>query len=155
MGAILRMQLQRLDGILHDLRAIKSRIEKALDGKNGLAVAPSNDPEGDCGLVVALRFDSEAAARAFATAPGVGGTLPIDSGKHVYTNWTPLFEKRIGHHPDVNPFNHPKNQGLRMHYTPDMCARTLDILRRTVYLAVNPDATEEQVQERIDACLNA
>lgn len=155
MGAILRTQLQRLDGILRDLRAVKSRIEKALEGKNGLAVTPSNDPEGDCGVIVALSFANETKARAFASAPGVGGSLPIDSGKHVYTNWTPLFEKRIGHHPDVNPFNHPKNKGLRHNYTPEMCAKTLDILRRTVYLAVNPDATEEQVQQRIEACLDA
>ena len=155
MGAILRMQLQRLDGILHDLRAIQKRIENALDGNNNLKITPSNDPEGDCGVLVALSFEDEDRARAFAAAPGVGGSLPIDSGKHVYTNWTPIFEKRIGHHPAANPFNHPANQNLRTNYTPEMCARTLDILRRTVYLHVNPDATQEEVDARIEACLAA
>lgn len=155
MGAILRMQLQRMDGILADLRRVKRTIEDAVDGRNGLTITPSNDRDGDCGVNVAFSFASEEKARAFATAPGVAGSLPIDSGKHVYTNWTPVFEKRVGHHPDVNPFNHPKNQGLRQNYTPDMCAKTLDILKRTVYLLVNPDATEAEVQARIAACLAA
>lgn len=155
MGAILRMQLQRLDGILADLRGARRRIEAGVDGKNGLTIAPSNDTEGDCGVVVAFQFESESQARSFARAPGVNGTLPIDSGKHVYTNWSPIFEKRIGHHPDLNPFNHPKNQSLRLNYTLDMCTPTLNLLSRTVYLQVNPEWSEEDIDTRIEACLNA
>lgn len=155
MGAILRMQLQRLDGILGDLRAMKNKFEERLEGRHGLRLTPSNDREGDCGIVAAFQFDSEAEARRFAEAPGVWGTLPIDSGKHVYTNWTPIFEKRIGHHPDVNPFNHPRNQNLRQHYTPDMCSSTLDLLRRNVYLPMDIEASEVAMEERIEACLNA
>jgi dTDP-4-amino-4,6-dideoxygalactose transaminase len=155
MGAILRVQLERLDGILADLRAGRHKYIEALDGKYGLKVAPSNDTEGDCGIAVAFQFDTEEEARAFATAPGVEGSLPIDSGKHIYTNWTPIFEKRIGHHPDVNPFNHPKNLGLRQNYTADMCQRTLDLLARTVYLSIDPNAPEGFDEGRIAACIQA
>ncbi|MGC8782761.1 MAG: DegT/DnrJ/EryC1/StrS family aminotransferase [Armatimonadota bacterium] len=152
MGAILRVQLRRLDGILSNLRRIRKRFEQELS-ETGLRVAPSNDPEGDCGVVVAFQFDSEADARAFAQQ--VGGWLPIDSGKHVYSNWEPLLAKRIMHHPDMNPFNHPRNQGLRTKYTPDMCPRTLDILKRTVFLSLHPDWSEEEVSRRIEACRKA
>lgn len=153
MGAILRVQLRRLDGILSDLRRIRKRFEQELAEVPGLRIAPNNDPEGDCGVVVAFQFDSEAQARAFAGP--IGGWLPIDSGKHVYSNWEPLLEKRIMHHPDMNPFNHPRNQGLRMNYTRDMCPRTLDILARTVFLSLHPDWSEEEVAWRIGKCRDA
>ncbi len=153
MGAILRVQLRRLDGILSDLRRIRKRFEQELADLLGLRLAPNNDPEGDCGVVVAFQFDSEADARHFASE--IGGWLPIDSGKHVYSNWEPLLAKRIMHHPDMNPFNHPRNQRLRTDYTPDMCPRTLDILKRTVFLSLHPDWSEEEVSRRIEACRKA
>jgi len=48
-GAILRMQLQKLEGILADLRRIKARIMAELKGKPGIRFMPSNDLKGDCG----------------------------------------------------------------------------------------------------------
>jgi dTDP-4-amino-4,6-dideoxygalactose transaminase len=155
MGAILRVQLQRLEGILRDLRGIKKRFEEELCGVPNLRIAPNNDPEGDCGVVVAFQFDGEESARRFAAAPGVKGGLPIDTDRHVYANWAPVLEKRIGHHPDMNPFNHPRNQGLGTEYSPDMCPRTLDILRRTVYVRPDPDWSEADVLQRIAACRKA
>ncbi len=155
MGAILRVQLQRLDGILADLRRIRKRFEAELATVSGLRVAANNDPDGDCGVVAALQFDTEQMARTFADAPGVHGWLPIDSGKHVYTNWTPLLEKRMGHHPALNPFHHPLNAGLRTEYSPDMCPRTLNLLARTVFISMDPDWSDEEVTERIAACRRA
>jgi len=112
-------------------------------------VAPSNDPAGDCGVMLTLQLKNEAQARAFAAQPGVGGFVLIDHGKHVYTNWEPLREKRISHHPDMNPFFFPKNQGLRADYSDAACPRTLDILRRTVYVSINPDWTDVEVKAKL------
>lgn len=156
MGAMMRVQLGRLDGILADLRNISRGFESELG--DVLKVAPNNDIEGDCGIAATFTFGDEASARDFANKAKVNGPnvwLPIDSGKHVYTNWEPLIEKRIMHHPDMNPFNFPKNQGLRMDYTDEMCERTLGILRRTVYISINPDWTEEQVSKYIEQCRSA
>ncbi len=155
MGAILRMQLQRLPGILADLRRIRARFMKELSGKPGIRFAPSNDSKGDCGVVVSFQFESEALARAFAVAKGIGGWLPINSGKHVYSNWDQILKHRAGHHPDMNPYRMPKNKDLRLNYTPDMCPRTLEILKRTVYLSLHPDLTEAQIRARIEACRKA
>lgn len=151
MGAIARVQMRRLEGILADLRRIRNALAKSLDGAKGVAIAPSNDPAGDCGVMLTLSFRDEAQARAFATAPGVGGVVLIDHGKHVYTNWTPLRQKLSSHHPDMNPFNFPKNRELRADYSDTACPRTLEILRRTVYVAIDPDWTEKQVAERAAA----
>ena len=73
----------------------------------------------------------------------------IKDGKHVFTQWTPLLERRIMHHPEMNPFNFARNQGLRMRYAAEVCPRTLELLRRAYFFPLNPDWTAEQVAERI------
>ena len=40
-------------------------------------------------------------------------------------------------------------------YTEDMCPKTLDILSRTVYIYLNPDRTDAEIQEIIEKCKNA
>jgi dTDP-4-amino-4,6-dideoxygalactose transaminase len=152
-GAVARVQMSRLDGILGDLRAMRKRFEAELG--DCLTIAPSNDPEGDCGVCVLFQFGSEEKARAFASAPGVGGAVGIDSGKHVYTNWEALAERRIMHRSEMNPFNFPSNQGLRMDYSAESCPRTLDFLRRTAAVGLHPDLTEKEVVDRIEACRTA
>lgn len=147
-GAILRVQLQRLDGILEDLRRARKRFESEL--KDVLTIAPNNDPEGDCGVVVAFQFGATSAATAFAEK--AGGWLPINTGRHVYSNWDMLIENRVGHHPDMNPLNHPKNQHLRIRYHAELCPRSLDYLGRTVFLNMNPDWTEEELDQKIQKC---
>ena len=151
MAAIARVQLTRLDGILSDLRRIRKTIEESMTGFRKVRVAPNNDPEGDCGVCVTFRFRNEADARAFQKAPGVGGYVGIDHGKHVYTEWTPLREKRIMHRKEMNPFTFRKNRGLRADYHDGVCPRTLDLLRRTLFVGLHPDWTEEQIREKIAA----
>ncbi|MCX7795469.1 MAG: DegT/DnrJ/EryC1/StrS family aminotransferase [bacterium] len=154
MGAILRVQLRRLDGILSDLRRIKKIFLEELSS-TGVKFVPVNDPEGDCGVVVGFQFESEREAREFAQKEGVDGWLPIDTGKHVYSNWEPILEHRVGHHSRVNPFEFPENKNLRVNYSKDMCPKTLDILSRTVFITVNPDWTDEDIEKRIKACKEA
>lgn len=154
-GAILRTQLKRLDGILADLRRIKKDIMLELSGVENIKFIASNDIEGDCGTVLGFSFEDEKTARAFAESEGVNGTLPIDSGKHVYSNWEPVLGKQGGHCKDVNPFEMPQNKGLRMDYTKDMCPATLDILSRTVFIGMNPDWTREKIDGVTDICRKA
>jgi dTDP-4-amino-4,6-dideoxygalactose transaminase len=146
MGAIARIQMQRLDGIIADLRKNQKLLQAQLADETAFRIAPNNDPEGDCGVVVLLQFDTPTRARAFSDAAGLGA-LCIDSGKHVYINWEPLIEKRIMHHPEMNPFNFPSNQGLTMEYGPDTCPKTLDILNRTFTMSIDPDWTEQQITD--------
>ena len=155
MGAIARVQMQRMDGILADLRRIRKTIEAETAGVKGLRVTPGNDPDGDCGVVVAFQFESEAKARAFKDSEGVGGYVGIDHGKHVYTQWQPLREKRIAHHPDMNPFHFAKNRGLRMDYSDRACPRTLELLRRTIFCPINPDWTPAEVADKVAALKKA
>jgi dTDP-4-amino-4,6-dideoxygalactose transaminase len=93
-GAVLRVQLQRLDGILTDLRLLKSRIISELAASPGARFIPSHDAAGDCGLTVGLAFDSAAAASRFAELSQVKAWLPINSNKHVYHTWDTIQKAR-------------------------------------------------------------
>ena len=143
-SAILRVQMRRLDGILADLRRNKKALMQALEGQ--CTFIPSNDIDGDCGTTLALRFDSESAARAFAEGCTLKCTLPIDTGKHVYTNWTPIMNKVGALHPLMDPFRMEANRDILPDYRMDMCPRTLDLLSRTVYIGIDPDWGDEALR---------
>lgn len=147
-AAVIRIQLKRLDGILTDLRKNKAYLMDSLP--DVCKFAPSNDLAGDCGTTLPIRFESEADARAFASSEGINGTLPIDTGKHVYRHWTPIMEKRGAFHPLMDPFKMEANQGIIPDYREDMCPNTLDILSRVVYINVDPDWTKVQIDQKID-----
>lgn len=147
-AAILRRQLKKLDDILFDLRKNKAIVMEAV--KNDFRFIPSRDIQGDCGTTLAFAFDSEEEARKFAAAPGINGTLPIDTGKHVYTRWTPVLQKRGAFHPLMDPFKMEANKDLNHNYSEDMCPKTLDILSRTVYVGVNPDWSDDEIKKVVE-----
>jgi dTDP-4-amino-4,6-dideoxygalactose transaminase len=146
-GAVMRVQLTRLDGILADLRRVRNTI---LDGCKGLGLrtARSNDIEGDCGLIIPFQFDDLNTAVKFEKL--VGGGRPVNTGKHVYNNWTPILEKRGAATESLNPYNHPENQGLNMDWTVDSCLQSLDVLSRTVYFNLHCDWDEAVINEKIE-----
>lgn len=147
-GAILREQLKKLPAIIEDLHKNKFALIGKL--KNPEKVAPSHDSEGDCATTLALRFDTADECNAFAAKceeSGLSITIPINTGKHIYTNWTQIMEKRGALHPAMDPFKMKENQGLQMDYTMDMCPKTLDYLARTAYVSINPDWTGEEVEK--------
>ncbi|MHB1151493.1 MAG: DegT/DnrJ/EryC1/StrS family aminotransferase [Eubacteriales bacterium] len=150
-GAVLRSQLKKLDGILADLHKNKMLLMAALS--DVLKFAPSHDIVGDCAVTLPVRFDTQVEARHFGNA--IGGTLPIDTGKHVYSNWTPVMEKRGAFHPLMDPFKMEANRELNHNYTLDMCPRTLDLLARTVYIGINPDWNDEALTAVAKRCRDA
>ena len=147
-GAILREQLKKMPGILSDLRRNRDALGALVCGEGKAVWAPSNDIAGDCGTTLALRFETAEACRAYqqkCSEKGIGTTVPIDTGKHIYTNWTQIMEKRGALHPAMDPFLMKENQGLQMNYTMDMCPKSLDLLSRTLYVGINPDWTETDI----------
>jgi len=116
---------------------------------------PSNDIDGDCATTLAFKFDSEEKARKFASYEGIGGTVPIDTGKHVYTNWTAIMNKRGALNPLMDPFKMEANKDIVPDYRPDMCPKTLEKLSKVVYLNVFPDDTKEICDERVEVIKKA
>ena len=146
-AAVMAVQLGRLEGILRDLRANKKYILE--QGADVATFIPSNDIEGDCSTTLAFQFESEEKARAFAEGEDFKGTLPIDTNKHIYKNWTPILQKRGAFHPLMDPFKMEANKDIVPDYKEDMCPVTLDKLSKVVYIHVNPDNTKEELDEKI------
>ena len=147
-AAILREQLKRLDGIIADLRKNRRKIIGGL--KDIFDFIPSNDDAGDCGTTVAFRFENEEKTRKFAQLSPVGLCIPIDTGKHVYSNWTAVMNKRGAFHEGMDPFRMEANRGLVPDYNADMCPKMLDLLKRTAYLSVSPDWDDAQITDIIN-----
>lgn len=150
-GAILREQLKKLPDMIGDLHKCKFAVIDRLCSK--AVIAPSHDAQGDAATTIAFRFETAEEAISFeakCTEKGLRITRPIDTGKHVYTNWTQIMEKRGAHHPLMDPYKMEANKGLQSDYTMDMCPRALDLLARTAYIFVSPDWTEEEIANIAD-----
>ncbi|MBQ3005581.1 MAG: DegT/DnrJ/EryC1/StrS family aminotransferase [Clostridia bacterium] len=152
-AAVMRVQLTRLDGILEDLRKNKQYYIDSIS--DVCKIVESNDAEGDCATTLAIQFDTEEEARKFATSEGIRGTLPIDTGKHVYSNWTPIMEKRGAFNPLMDPFKMEANKDIVPDYKKDMCPKTLEILSKVVYIGVDSDSTKDYLDSRIKAIREA
>ncbi len=155
-GAIMREQLKKLPSIIEDLGKNRNALIEALCEK--ATVIPSHDENGGCPTTLALRFDSAEKTEDFANKCGENGlsiVIPINTGKHIYTNWTQIMEKRGAIHPAMDPFKMKENEGLQMDYTMDMCPKTLDYLARTAYIAVDPDWSADDIAKFAEIINNA
>jgi dTDP-4-amino-4,6-dideoxygalactose transaminase len=140
-GAILNAQLSRLEPMLKKMRGQKKRLLAAGE-KAGLTSIKNHSIDYECGTHVGFLFDAEVAARSFSDAlksRGVGNFLPLDTGRHVYTRWEPIMREQGAHHAALDPFKIPANRKCRVKYSHDMCAKSLDILGRTVLVGTHPD----------------
>lgn len=149
LSAILRVQLRRLDGILAALRKEKRTMMSELEAESAFALSPIHDRDGDCATTLGLLLESGTKARAFLEhlkAEGVEAGTPIDSGRHVYTNWEPVLEQRGAHHPALDAF---RLAASPVSYSPDMCPRTLSNLERTVCIATTPTRSAEDLAHLI------
>ena len=148
-GAVLGEQLKRLDGIIKDLKSVKGRIADAISDTK-ITMAPSNDAEGDCGTLFSMRFGSAELAYKFSDSLPFPSTTLDTMGRHIYTEWDAVINKKGAFHPLMNPYNMEANKSLHTDMTLDECQKTLDILASTVIFSINPDWSEEEIQLRID-----
>ena len=115
-------------------------------------LAPSNDIDGDCGNCLPVQFPTIEEAVAFCASTKANTSCecgrPIGTGKHVYKNWTAIMNKKGAYNPLMDPFKFEANKDIVPDYKPDMCQKTLDILAKNVYVMVNPDWTEAELEER-------
>jgi len=149
MGAMLNVQLDRIDGLIGAMRAEKRAILAATAalGNLGLAPAPMHSPDDDCAAQVMYSLpDPEAARRFVDLCPSV---IVGRTGRHTYTEWDQVLMGAGAAHPAMNPFNMPANAECRRTYSPDMCARSLRILDRTVMVATHPAHTAAETDDII------
>jgi hypothetical protein len=69
------------------------------------------------------------------------------TGRHNYTEWDQVLMGAGAAHPAMNPFNMPANDECRKTYSRDMCARSLEILDRTIMVATHPDHSPQEIAD--------
>ncbi len=151
-SAILRVQLRRVDSMLESMRKQKRFYYEKLAGHEKVGLIKCNDLDGDCGTTTGLFFPSVEIAETFEAhlkENGVSCSRPIDSGRHVYSNWDPILEHLGAHHPARNPFLMKENAGCSMEYTKEMCPNTLNYLARTVFIGSHPDEKRSDYERKL------
>jgi len=153
-AAVLNVQLSKLDSMLSRTRALKKRFMSLLDSSNNFKPQYIDDPEGDCGFCVNLIMNDESSVEPILQLAEKEG-LPLtrlyevnlfEGGDlHVYSNWTPILEKR-GSSPAGYPWKDPAYKG-NVEYSTSMCPNTTDILGRTVRILFNIKMTETNIDE--------
>jgi dTDP-4-amino-4,6-dideoxygalactose transaminase len=154
LGAFALVQLGRLDSFLAGMQPIKKSVYQVVRG--ALSPAPQNDVDGDCGTTLHFQFEAtETAVRfeALLKERGVGASRPINTGRHVYSNWEFIMNKS-NVCPNWDVWGAPHYTG-DVAYAPDMCPNTLDILARTVAISTDPFWTAEQVGSLVAHLLDA
>jgi 8-amino-3,8-dideoxy-alpha-D-manno-octulosonate transaminase len=155
LAAVMLVQLRRLDGLLSGMRARKSMLIAGLKDtaqRKGVRFQQVPDPQGDASVAcILLMPDAQSADRVAEAlrAENIGaGVLyhPERIDYHIYRHWVPIMEKRTWA-PNANPWRSAQRE---IHYTPDMCPRSLDLLGRAIHLDVNPQESYSEMEETID-----
>jgi len=135
-GAVARVQLSRLDGLLERMRANQARLGDRIAQLPGLTLRRPNDDGGDAGIcLIAFCARAELAADAVAAleAEGVEAMRiynPSVTDLHVYPYWKPVLDAIA-------------DAGLP---APD-CPRTLDLLARTIHVDLSPLNDDQDLDE--------
>lgn len=151
-AAVARVQLSKLDTILGKTRSLKKRLLSCLDKPVNYALQHVDDPEGDCGISLALIAKDAKAAQGLANLMGEQG-LHIGSAyneqgfpdRHIYKYWEAILEKRSAS-PTGYPWNDPNYKG-NVQYSADMCPKSLDILSRCLRFGTNINMTDANMEE--------
>lgn len=145
MGAMLNVQLDRIDGMVAVMRKERDAILKAVKEIEplGLRAAPLHSPEDDCATHAILTFPTAEAAATFSKVfPSV---IAGKTGRHTYTEWDQVLSGDGAAHPLMNPFGMAANKDCRKTYTREMCEPSLAVLARTVLVPTHPRHTDEDI----------
>ena len=135
-GAVARVQLQRLDGLLERMRANHARLSEEVGALPGLALRHPNDDGGDAGIALIAFAETAPLASEAVAALQAEGVLavriysPDVVDLHVYPYWRPVLDALA-------------SAGA----PPPDCPRTLDLLERTVHADVSPLCDEQDLEE--------
>ena len=157
-AAVLNVQLNKLEGMISHTRALKKSFLSQLDSLKNYKMQHVDDPEGDCGFCINFLMDDAGKVEQILKLAHDEG-LPLqrlaevalfDGGDlHVYSNWTPILEKR-GSNKLGYPWTDPAYKG-NVEYSKTMCPNTTNILDRTVRILLNINMTEQNINEFAEA----
>jgi dTDP-4-amino-4,6-dideoxygalactose transaminase len=134
-SAMLRPQLARLDKQMKRRHERRRRMLDLLPDGAPLHISPHHDADAAVGLTVIC--DTPEIARAFGSTRGV--TRLFDTGRHLYTNWDPIWSRRT-HHPTIDPYRWA--YGETSDVVGPSCPNTLPVLERACNITLDADIPE-------------
>ncbi len=135
-GAVARVQLTRLDGLLERMRAGQAAVAERVAALPGLTLRRPNDDGGDAGICLIAFAESSSLAADAVEALKAEGVLamrlydPSFIDLHVYPYWKPVLDAISaagGAAPD--------------------CPRTLELLERSIHVDLSPLNDEQDLDE--------
>lgn len=106
-----------------------------------------NSADHDCATQVMFLLPTAEAATSFAKI--MPSVIAGRTGRHTYTEWDQVLMGEGAAHPALNPYNLAENKACRRTYSKDQCARSLEVLNRTVMVPTDPRHTEAEVDDMI------
>lgn len=138
-GAMLNVQLDRIDGLITSMR--KERLyllDATLTCHDiGLVPAPLHSASFDCAANLLFQLPSADQAKRFQKILPV--VIASETGRHTYTKWEQVLQQKGAAHPEMNPYNHPRNAACRRTTRRDQCKKSLEILERTIMIPMDPE----------------
>jgi dTDP-4-amino-4,6-dideoxygalactose transaminase len=135
-GAVARVQLSRLNGLLERMRANQAHLAERVSQLPGVTLRRPNDNGGDAGICLigfAARPELAAEAVGALRSEGVEAMRIYDPALpdlHVYPYWRPVLEA-------IDEAGYP---------APD-CPRTLALLERSIHIDLSPLCDEQDLDE--------
>lgn len=159
MGAIGLVQIDKMDPQLDATRALKRSFLAKIQPSPFYTLQHVDDPAGDCGISCTLILSNTADVPRFLSllASAQVNTRTIFStnmrDSSIYYWWDSILQKK-SHHPTGYPWRDPAYKG-GAEYSKDMCAKSLDILSRSVMFSFSIKMTEEHIAHMAAAVNNA
>lgn len=148
-GAILSVQLQKLNLLLSTMKRHASAIRQAISSIPGVTLRRLNDDNGNAGICVMFTLANREKTQWVAQALKAEGLLAGTMGSkevpnwHIYSHWKHLLAKR-GNNDSGFPFSLTTRE-----YNEDMCPETTDLLLRVIHMEISPLLTDSDVEEII------
>lgn len=142
-GAILKVQLGKLDTIIERLRERKKYISAELKKAN-IPLRLAHCVDGDCGSSLHINCGNPLDCQDIAKKLTVAGfrAIPIQiRPAHAVWQWMHLLEEQRFYHPEMNPFKRTKKT---YSYSKSQYLSTISILMSTLKIAVDYNLTIEE-----------
>ncbi len=147
-GAVARVQVRRLDGLIERMRKNKKRIKNAISDIEGIKFRRLNDPEGDTAIALFFFLPTVDLTKRFAQAlkaERISVNSVYDKGVpdwHIYSYWEMIINKWTAT-PEGCPYTCPYYKGPEPKYSADMLPNTSDLLSKSIQIDIPPQLTDE------------
>jgi len=153
-GAVARVQLTRLEGIVSDARRIQRAVIDGISSSlpaSGVRLRPTSDPAGDTGICIILLCTNEQDAReveSSAVADGLPAYRLYEAERrdyHVAAHWDAVINRRW--FSTVTPWDLHDGPVV---YDDSRWGKSISILGRAVHIDLSPELNLEQIAFVVD-----